>query len=265
MAIASFLPGTSLSSLRIALPKYEIQNAADWGHLRQLVAHPGVIAAIIDPSVDGTCDVQSAKKTIRISAKPVFAYVRPSFENLKAVFTLSQSGLVDVFLANEDRKAHLIERALEVASHNGLSNSILGLVEARLINVSLPLRLVLMSLFDRPQLYGSTAEIAKKAGTPVRQVYREVARAGLGTPKKLLTASRVVHAYASINGSQINAARVSHDLRLLDPRHLREMIDCVFSCSLEGLRKSAPEDVLLCVVEWLYRPARSAHGSEALE
>jgi AraC-like DNA-binding protein len=266
MTIATFLPRQSLDRLRVVLPKQHIQNATGWAHLGQIVAEPHVFAAVIDPSANGTCDILAAYKTIRASPKPVFAYVRPTSENLVAVFNLSKSGLGDAFLSTEKDNAHLLEKALEAASVNGISNAVLGAVEARLTAVSLPLRSALVNIFDRPQLYPSTAQFAKKAGISVRQLYREVERAGLGSPKKLLAAARVLRAYAYVNISGATGAHVCHELHLIEVRHLREMIRAVFSCSLEELRHSAPEDVLLCVLEWLYRPVRSEcsnYGAEA--
>jgi AraC-like DNA-binding protein len=133
--------------------------------------------------------------------------------------------------------------------------SFVRLLEARLGRLSPPVATAVQDAFERPQIYDNVSDLARTARVRVRSLFRELEKAGLGTPKKLLAVARVLRGVSYMQSGSLPLATVSAKLRYSDPRVFREAIISIFGCSPNQVRKYCSDsEALLHVSEWLYKP-----------
>ena len=253
----AFLPPKSLGRLRNVFPNHELRRALSWTHLGTLVKEPGVAAAVIDPNVDGTSNVGAAVEVLRKNPLlPIFAYVFPTPANLRAVLQLSKYGLEDAFLCGLPDIDRNWQKALEKACGRRVAFALLRAMETRITRLPSELNRTVVDVFERPHRYDCGVDIAREAGIGVRSLYRDFERAGLGSPKRMLTAAKLARGYTYLVSSSMRLDHVTQSVRYSRPRLFSEAITEVFGCSPSNLRKqSDSNEVVLQLLEWLYKPA----------
>jgi len=264
MALVAFLPERTLGLLRAQLPREEIKCAADWRELDALAAMPETTSVILDPDIEGPTGLDAAIGVVRRhSSLPIFAYVTPSARSLKEVFTLARHGLTDAFCCTEFNPALSLRAMLERVDTDALPFSFVRLLEARLGKLTPAVASAVRDAFERPQIYDGVSDLARRARVRARSLSRELGRAGLGTPKKLLAIAKVLRGVSYMQSGSMSVTAVSSKLRYSDPRVFRDAIISIFGCSPTVLRKNCSgAEVLLNVSEWLYKPpGRSAMRS----
>ncbi|HJP85746.1 MAG TPA: hypothetical protein VJ852_07130 [Gemmatimonadaceae bacterium] len=257
MALVALLPERTLGLLRTQLPREEIKCAANWRELDALAAMPDTTSVMLDPGVGGPTGLEAAIGVIgRHSSLPVFAYVALSARSLKEVFTLARHGLTDAFCCTEFNPTVALSATLDRVNSNALPFSFLSLVEARLGQLPCGLAAALRDAFERPEVYDNVSDLARRARLRARGLSREIERAGLGTPKKLLAVAKVLRGVSHMQTGSMSLTAVSFKLRYSDPRVFRDAIVSIFGCSPSLLRKHCSSaEVLLHVSEWLYKPS----------
>lgn len=256
MAMIAFLRPESLARLRSVFPNHELRSARSWADLGTLVRQRGIEAAVIDPSVDGTPNVDAAVEILRNNPLvPVFAYVSPTPGNLRAVLQLSKHGLEDAFLCSIPDIDGNWQKSLEKASSRRVAYSLLRAMETRIMRLPSNLSRTVIDIFERPHRYDCGSDIAREAGIGVRSLYRAFKRTGLGSPKKMLTVAKVARGYTYLVSSSTRLRHVSQKVRYSRPRLFSEAIAEIFDCSPSQLRKNPNSDeVVLHLLEWLYKP-----------
>jgi len=264
MLLVAFLPSLSLVRLRRVFPNQEVRSARGWADLRSLIVQQDVAAAVIDPSADGSYNVEAAVELLRARPLvPVFAYVAPTGANLRAILQLSRHGLEHAFLTSGASDNQDWRNALDRASTNRLAYALLNSMEARIGQLPFNLGRTIADLFERPHHYDSTADIAREARIGTRCLYRNFERVGLGTPKKLLTVAKVVRGYSFLLDASAPLMQVSYKLRYSHPASFAQATAAIFGCSPSKLREIANSDeILLHLLEWLYKPTRLSRAME---
>jgi len=264
MVLIAFLPSPSLVRLRRIFSSEEVRSARGWAELRSLIVQQDVAAAVIDPSADGSYNVEAAVEVLRTRPLvPVFAYVAPTGANLRAVLQLSRHGLEDAFLSSGSGHNQNWRIALERASTTRLAYALLNAMEARIGQLPFNLGRTIADLFERPHHYDSAADMAREARIGTRCLYRNFERVGLGTPKKLLTVAKVVRGYSLLLGSSAPLTQVSYKLRYSHPGSFAQATAAIFRCSPSKLRENPNSDeILLHLLEWLYKPTRISRAME---
>lgn len=266
MALITFLPPKSLGRLRSVFPNHELRRARSWDHLGTLVREPGVAAAVLDPSADGTPNVNAAVGILRNNPLvPFFAYVLPTPVNLRAVLQLSKYGLEDAFLCSLPDIDGQWQKALDKARGRRISFALLRAMETRITCLPSDVSRTVVDLFERPHRYDCGEDVARNAGISVRSLYRAFERSGLGSPKKMLTVAKLAHGYTYLVSSSTRLGNVSQRIRYSRPRLFSEAIADIFGCSPSNLRKDPnPDEVVLHLLEWLYKPTRLGLGRETM-
>jgi len=220
------------------------------------MGQPGVIGVVVDPTADGTVD-EAAKILRSHPLIPFFAYVPLTPAGLRSVFHLSKHGLEDAFIcgaADVDRKW---QKAIEIVSGGRLAFALLRAMETRIAQLPFQLNRTLIDIFERPHRYDCVTDIARHAGISVRSLYRNFERTGLGSPRKMLTVAKLARGYSLLVSSASQLGRVCHTLSYSRPQLFSETVAEVFDCSPSNLRRdSNADEVVLHLLEWLYKPAR---------
>jgi len=253
--IAVLLPTSSADRLRRLLPKHELRVAASWKGLDSTLAE-GVGMAVFDPTVNGTFGVAEAVGALRKhSGISLLAYVTPTPQNLRAVFQLSNSGLRHVFVYQDLKSEVSLSKAVDSIAGQGVAFDLLATVETKL--AVLPSRVIeaVTDLFARPSRYETGADLAREAGIPVKQLYRDLSKAGLRPPKQLVACAKTIHGYAYLRFSKYPERLVRKKLGYSDAKCFSRQIASVVGCRPRELSQAlSSEEVLLRLIEWMYKP-----------
>lgn len=256
MMIAALLPTPSVARLRRLIPRHELSLAASWKELDSLISE-GVEVGLFDPTVHGFFNIGEAAEVIRKhSAARLIAYVRPTPQNLHAVFRLSKVGLQQVFVCQGTQCDTELANALERAGGNRIAFDLLASIESKLTHLTPRLSGALGDLFSRPRRYETAADLAHQAEIPVKQLYREFSQAGLRTPKEVVVLAKAIHAYGYLHFSQSPERLVRKKLGYSDSRCFLRHVASIFDCCPDQLRTHPDSDeVLVTLLEWMTKPA----------
>jgi AraC-like DNA-binding protein len=264
MAMVVFLPPASRSRLRTVFPNQVLRSASSWSDLAALMGQPGVTVAVIDPDADGATKLDAAVTILRNHPLiPTFAYVSPTPTTLRSVLQLSKHGLENAFLCGHPDIDRNWQKALELAAGRRLVYGLLRAMETRIRHLPFDLKRTLIDLFERPHGYDCVTDIACEAGISVRCLYKAFERAGLGSPKKMLTIAKLARGYSLLVSSSAQLPKISYHLRYSRPRLFSEAIAQVFGSSPLALRRDPnPDEAVLHLLEWLYRPTLNSRNGK---
>lgn len=262
MTFAAFLPLENANYLCRRLPGETLFVATSWAELTKYLSSSEVDFALVDPSAEGYMNIAAVARVLtEYSAKPVVAYVTLSAENLKAALYLSSRGLHEVFLHPDDGKT------LSAFAHrlvgDRLAYEFLVMFETRLARLPPSLMSALKDLFERPHRYETAADIGMQSGVHVKSVYRAFNAAGIGTPRKLVTAAKLLRSYAYLRQGLQPVGAVSREVGYSTPRLFSKQVTEIFGCSPTRLRKETnTAEISAQLVEWLYKPRPRMAGSK---
>jgi AraC-like DNA-binding protein len=253
MSIAAFLPPESANYVRGRLAR-PISFARSWEELANSISNLPAEFAIVDPSADGEMNLAAVAQIQNSFQKtPFVAYVPVSNANLKAVFYLSRCGLREVFVHpcfHEGRR--LAQFARRQCGHR-LCYEFLGLFELRLTRLEPRLLSAVKDLFERPHRYASATDIGSESGLTTKYVYAAFQKAGIPTPWKLLTAARVLRAYAYMSDGQGSINSICREVGYTRACIFSEHTNDIFGCSPTTLQAHTnTSEALLQVVEWAH-------------
>jgi AraC-like DNA-binding protein len=257
MTIAAFLPPANADYVRRAVVTTDVVFATSWSDLESYASDPSIDLALVDPSAEGAMNIGAATHTLKhYRHTPVAAYVPLTCENLKAVVYLSGHGLREAFLHPMTDGRQLSQFAHRLAGHR-LAYEFLGSFETRLAHLDPRLVNALRDLFERPHRYETAGDIGRESGVSTKSIYREFHGAGLGTPRKFVTAAKILRGYAYLRGSQERIGSIGKEVGYAGGRTFaREVLD-IFGCSPVRLRKFENDaEVSTQLVEWVQKPER---------
>jgi AraC-like DNA-binding protein len=262
MAIAAFLPPANADYVCHTLVANDLILATSWSDLESHMRNPATSLTLVDPSAEGEMNIAAVSRILkRHRDPPVAAYVPLSCENLKAVLYLSARGLRQVFLHPMiDDGKQLFVFARRLAGHH-LAYEFLGLFETRLACLHPRLVSALTDLFERPHRYETAADIGRESRLSTKCVYRVFQRAGLGTPKKFVTAAKLLRGYAYLREGSDCLKSVSKEVGYSGARTFSSQMAEIFGCSPVRLRKEANvTEVVAQLVEWVQKPDRRSEA-----
>jgi AraC-like DNA-binding protein len=257
MTIAAFLPPANADYVRSAVVSTKIILATSWSDLESYASDPAIDLALIDPSAEGAMNIDAVTRTLKhYCDTPVAAYVPLTCENLKAVLYLSRYGLREAFLHPITDGRQLSQFAHRLAGHR-LAYEFLGSFETRLVHLDPSLLNALRDLFERPHRYETAGDIGRESGVSTKSIYRVFRGAGLGTPRKFVTAAKILRGYAYLRGSQKLIGSIGKEVGYAGGRTFARQVLDIFGCSPVQLRKfeNVPE-VVTQLVEWVQKPER---------
>lgn len=259
MRIAAFLPSSSSEYLRGMLPDERIVDAKSWCDFECRVNTPGTQLALIDPAADGLYKIELAARVVsKHRHLPFVGYMPLTSQSMNAVVVLSRHGLATALL-HPLRNARTLTMLANQLSTRQLSYEFLGLIETRLMTCCPQVTSAIEDLMARPHRYDTVGDLGLQSSLSTREVYRLFERTCLGNPRRFLIAAKLLRAYSYLRaGSEVGTAAkcVGCSRKLLVAKTSE-----VFGCMPSNLgREANAGEILLHVVDWLYKPARRAQG-----
>lgn len=255
MTIAAFLPPANADYVRRAVVTTDVVLATSWSDLESYASDPSIDLALVDPSAEGAMNIGAVTHTLKhYRHTPVAAYVPLTCENLKAVVYLSGHGLREVFLHPMTDGRQLSRFARRLAGHR-LAYEFLGLFETRLAHLDPRLVNALRDLFERPHRYETAGDIGRESGVSTKSIYRVFHGAGLGTPRKFVTAAKILRGYAYLRESEDLIGSIGKEVGYAGGRTFARQVLDIFGCSPVRLRKyENVAEVMTQLVEWVQKP-----------
>jgi AraC-like DNA-binding protein len=256
MSVAALLHPPQLLHLRRALSKdYQILQADCWGSLESIIHGKPISAAILDPMWDRFTGVANCERLIqKYPSLPFIAYARVDARSIQAVARLSRIGLRDVILLDRDDYAERIKEKIDASTSSSVTNGFLTELRPSLARLPPRIAQTVENLFQVPHKYARAEDLAASASVTMSCLYRSFKSAQLSSPKKFLTAARVLRGYEYLLEPQFSvehvASKTGYSSTRAFGRHTRE----VFGTSPSKLRATMEYDTILAVLHrWLGR------------
>lgn len=109
-------------------------------------------------------------------------------------------------------------------------------------------------MFENPALFASASDLGLAAGFPQSGVYRWFETVGLGPPKRMFIAARILNAYSQFKDSRLSVLQVSDRLGYSNPRVLGLHAYLSMQVRPSGLRYLAKTDLLERLRVWATLP-----------
>jgi AraC-like DNA-binding protein len=229
--VAALLPSLLLAQLRIAIGRdHLLHDAKDWVELEQIVRRTPVDVVVVDPSVGGA---PSAMEIVALRTRhpslAVLPYVMLSPESLRTVVELARHGVHQLVLHRFDDDAARLRELVLRQPGDQLTELVLERLTEALGRLPLPLGRAVRDLFRAPQQFQSALDLVATSGQPRRSLYRQLAAAGLASPRTLVQGARVLRAYVYLGdpGALVEdvATKLGYASARILVRHAREVAD----------------------------------------
>jgi AraC-like DNA-binding protein len=168
--------------------------------------------AIIDPAVSGDRSVADRLDGLEDAVStgnptPILGYVSVTAASIKAAHTLARLGASEILVRGlDDGPATLLSAVRRVVTDHAAIRLVTTSTD-RFATLPSSVANAITTLFRRPELTRSVADLAATAGTTRRSLDRHLARAGLAPARTLLACARANAAYHLLAAG---AARPSH-------------------------------------------------------
>jgi AraC-like DNA-binding protein len=243
------------------LPNAQLYEADSWEDLGAQIRDRTTSAVVLDPWVNGKMRLDAGVRLLRQKPlMPVFGYVPPTPWHLRAVFTLSRHGMNGVFVQGHAGDHTRLANAISRLGENDLAYDLLARVERGLGVVPPALFTTVRDVFERPARYDNAGDIAHAAQMPVKEVYRAFHTSDLGRPKRLIVAAKILKAYSLLREGKNDIQTVCDKLRYASRELFSDQVRSVLSVTPSALPCcDSQEEIVMAVLEWVYRPGRLAH------
>ncbi|MFN2637833.1 MAG: hypothetical protein ABR585_12480 [Gemmatimonadaceae bacterium] len=263
MSVAAFLPPRLLSHVRhVFADEPDLLIASSWEELDSFIRRKPVTAVILDPLADGIMNVAAVAGFLtRYPSLPLIAYVTLGAPAFNAVAQLARLGLEDVLLHRFDDSPERFRERVEQAKGNPLSNRVIGAVKRSLGQLPRQLAVTVQNMFDQPHRYTSALDLAMEAGIPIVRLYRNLDVAGLGSPKRLLIAAKVLRGFGYLRDPGYSVLDVSIKLGYRSTRIFSQHSVTVFGLTPARVRtRLTDDDAVKQVLNWLESTEESPLG-----
>ena len=254
MSVAAFLPPRLLSHVKhVFADEPELLIASSWEELDSFIRRKPVTAVILDPLADGIMNVAAVAGFLtRYPSLPLIAYVALGAPAFNAIAQLARLGLEDVVLHRFDDSPERFRERVEQAEGNPLSNRVIDSLSHSLGKLPRQLAVTVQNMFDQPHRYGSALDLAMEAGIPIVRLYRNLDVAGLGSPKRLLIAAKVLRGFAYLRDPGYSVLDVSIKLAYKSTRIFSQHSESVFGLTPARVRaRISDEEAVKQVLAWL--------------
>jgi AraC-like DNA-binding protein len=206
---------------------------------------------VVDPYAEQTNRAEEMASWLRrFPSMPVIAYTQFIPAALKALTLLAQYGLRETILFQVDDSRSRISRLIVQASTHSLVTRMLH--ELREGRSRLPTLLAdtVDDLFRRPHAYTSARDLVRASQVPLTSLYRAITEAGLGSPKQLFIAARVLHAVWYLRDPGYTVEQVAEKTGYLHPRVLTQHTLAIFKARPSTLREISEDELLSGLARW---------------
>jgi AraC-like DNA-binding protein len=253
LSVAAFLPPRLLTHVRhVFAEDPELLVAESWEELESFIRRKPVSAVILDPSADGNLNVGAVAGLLkRYPSLPLIAYVTLHAPAFKAIAQLGKLGLEDVVLHRFDDAPERFRERVEQVQGNSLTHRLLEELKADLRQLPRLLFVTVENLFEQPHRYSSALDLTME-GIAIVSVYRNLDAAGLGSPKRLLVAAKVLRGYGYLRDPGYSVLDVSIKLGYKTARIFSHHWVAVFGQTPARVRNRLGEDeAIAMVLRWI--------------
>ena len=254
MSVAAFLPARLLTHVKhVFAEDTELFVAHSWEELDAFIRRKPISAVILDPMADGIMNVGAVAGFLtRYPSLPLIAYVTLGAPAFGAVAQLGRLGLHEVLLHRFDDAPERFRERVEQVQANPLAHRVVGAIAPALGQLTRQLAVTIENMFDQPHRYTSALDLAMEAKIPIVRLYRNLDVAGLGSPKKLLIAAKVLRGFGYLRDPGYSVLDVSIKLGYRSTRIFSQHSVAVFGLTPARVRtRLNDEDAVEGVLHWL--------------
>lgn len=198
MEVAAYLPRHLLAHLRVVLgQEHSLSAARSWKELQTLILDLSVDLLVADPAADGTADATALLQLMeQFPSLPVVVYTSLTPGTIKVVVQLAKRGVEHVVLNRFDDEPRRFRELLERVPAHALAETMLQELAEPLAALPVVVCRAVEQLFRAPGRFKSAQDLAAAAGMNSRTLYRNLAPAGLYSPRMLVVCARLLRAYS---------------------------------------------------------------------
>jgi len=253
LSVAAFLPPRLLTHLKhVFADEPELLVASSWQELESFIRRKPVGVVILDPSADGTLNVGAVAGLLkRYPSLPLIGYVTLHAPAFKAIAQLGRLGLEDVILHRfDDAPDRFLER-IEQVQGNSLTHRVVEELHDSLRQLPRQLYAKIENMFDQPHRYSSALDLAGD-GVAIVGIYRNLDSAGLGSPKRLLIAAKVLRGFGYLRDPGYSVLDVSIKLGYKTARIFSHHWVSVFGVTPARVRRRLTDEAAVeHVLSWI--------------
>ena len=254
MTVVAFLPERLLAHVRhVFIKEQDFVIAKSWDEVDALVREKPVTALILDPAADGVMNVEAVMSLLKnYPSLPVVAYAVLSPGSFGAMLQLTRAGLQNVVLQRYEDSPQRFRETVERARGNPLKRKMLDALHPHLTRLPRKLVSTVDEMFEWPHRYASAQDVALKAEMSSVRVYRNFSIAGLGSPKRMLRAAKLLKAVGYLQDRGYSVRDVAKKVGYRNARIFAEHTLDVFELTPSRVRSHlAPEDAVDKLFTWL--------------
>ena len=254
MTVVVFLPERLLAHIRhVFIKERDFVTARSWDEVDTLVREKPVTALILDPAADGVMNVEAVMNLLKnYPSLPIVGYAVLSPSSFGAMLQLSRAGLQNVVLQRYEDSPQRFRDTVERARGNPLKRKLLDGLRPQLSLLPLKLVTTVDEMFEWPHKYSSAQDVALQAEMSAVRVYRNFSMAGLGSPKRMLRAAKLLRAVGYLQDRGYSVRDVAKKVGYRNARIFAEHTLDVFELTPSRVRSHlAPEDAVVKLLNWL--------------
>ncbi len=253
LSVAAFLPPRLLAHVRhVFAEDADLFVASSWDQLESFIRRKPLNAVLIDPSADGTLNVEAVSRLLkRYPSLPLIAYVTLHAPSFKACSQLSKVGLEDVVLHRFDDAPDLFRDRIELVRGNPLIQRLMEELDEGMRQLPRLLFAAVENMFEQPHRCSSGLDL-RREGVALSSLYRTLDAAGLGSPKRLFVAAKVLKGFGYLRDPGYSVVDVATKLGYKAARIFSYHWVAVFGEKPLRLRNRLSDDEAIAhVVRWI--------------
>ena len=252
--IALFVPERLIGHVQHVLaPEAEIIVARSWHELDEIIRSEPVDVVVADPAADGVLKAEELSRLLQqYPTLPLVAYVGVAAPQMRAILDLAKAGLQHVVLHRFEDSSTRFSGLINRVRGDPLSRRMLAELAPQLSQLPLELAAAVEDMFKRPSRFETALDLGVAAGIPSVRLYRSFDVAGLGSPKKLLIAAKLLRASAYLRNPGYAVADVATKVGYKYSRKFTHHCVMVFGMNPARVRKRlSEEDSIGLIRKWL--------------
>ena len=266
--IALFVPDRLVGHVQHVLaPEADIMIARSWPDLDEIIRANAVEVVVADPAADGVLKADELERLLQqYPSLPLVAYVSVAAPQMRAIMDLSKTGLQHVVLHRFEDSSTLFSALINRIRGDPLSRRMLSELAPVVSQLPLELAAAVEDMFNRPHRFETALDLGVAAGIPSVRLYRSFDGAGLGSPKRLLIAAKLLRASAYLRNPGYAVANVAMKVGYKYSRKFTSHCMMVFGMNPARVRKRlSEEDSILLISKWLTSSRSDSDSDMELE
>ncbi len=254
MHVATFLSARLLTHLRLALGRsHTVLAARSWGGFEHYARTSPVDVAVVEPCAfgdDRSADVSGFMQ--RHPSLPLVVYASISPAAMKATAAVARYGVRQVVLYGYDDAPARLRETIEAQPTNALASRLLTALRPQLDLLPAPVRGAVTIAISAPARFHHAPDLCAASGVTLRTVYRHLAAAGLGSPRRIVTAARLLRAFSYMREPGHSLEDVSAKLGYRRPRYLAANMREAVGATPQSFRAwMTPEEFVGRLAAWI--------------